>query len=138
MRKPAVGKFFPGFIGGGTSSTDNSAQGPFFSDIHIFSPSLVNEFFSRFGYVRHKRYSFSGSGQSRRGVSDRSMGLALFSGANPGLSPSIRVQTIPEQPVPARRSFFGVGRAAIQILNVENRFFNGPTMVSWNATANTL
>ena len=47
--QPAVGSF-PGFIGGGTSSINNAAQGVL-SDIHIFTPALVNEF--RFGYVRH-------------------------------------------------------------------------------------
>ena len=57
--KPAVGSF-PGFIGGGTSSIDDSAQGVL-SDIHIFTPSLVNEF--RFGYVRHNGSIF-GSGQN--------------------------------------------------------------------------
>ncbi len=56
--KPAVGSF-PGFIGGGTSSIDNAAQGVV-SDIHILSPTLVNEF--RFGYVRHNGSIF-GSGQ---------------------------------------------------------------------------
>ncbi|MGI8991604.1 MAG: hypothetical protein ACR2I2_18730 [Bryobacteraceae bacterium] len=50
---------FPGFIGGGTSSIDNAAQGAI-SDVHIFTPALVNEF--RFGYVRHNG-SIYGSGQ---------------------------------------------------------------------------
>ncbi|HEY3835900.1 MAG TPA: TonB-dependent receptor, partial [Bryobacteraceae bacterium] len=56
--QPAVGSF-PGFIGGGTSSINNAAQGVF-SDIHVFTPSLVNEF--RFGYVRHNG-SIQGTGQ---------------------------------------------------------------------------
>src|SRR5690348_10530461 len=45
--KPAIGNF-PGFIGGGASAIDNSAQAVI-SDIHIFTPALINEF--RFGYV---------------------------------------------------------------------------------------
>ncbi len=56
--QPAVGAF-PGFIGGGTSSINDAAQGVL-SDIHIFSPTLVNEF--RFGYVRHNG-SINGTGQ---------------------------------------------------------------------------
>src|SRR5579872_348513 len=57
--QPAVGSF-PGFIGGGTSSINDAAQAVL-SDIHIFTPNLVNEFL--FGYVRHNGSIF-GSGQN--------------------------------------------------------------------------
>src|SRR5262249_30258941 len=61
--QPAVGSF-PGFIGGGTSSQDNAGQAVL-SDVHIFSPALVNEF--RFGYIRHNG-SILGTGQDGVGV----------------------------------------------------------------------
>ena len=70
--QPAVGSF-PGFIGGGTSSQDNAEQAVL-SDIHIFSPALVNEF--RFGYVRHNG-SILGSGQDGVGFAQQH-NMALF------------------------------------------------------------
>jgi hypothetical protein len=70
--QPAVGNF-PGFIGGGTSSQDNSDQAVL-SDIHIFTPSLVNEF--RFGYIRHNG-SILGTGQDGVGFAQQN-NLALF------------------------------------------------------------
>ena len=58
---PGVGSF-PGFIGGGSDSIDNSQQGVV-SEIHIFTPALVNEF--RFGYIRHNGSSFGNTGEGR-------------------------------------------------------------------------
>src|SRR5215467_1933091 len=70
--QPAV-RSFPGFIGDGTSSQDNSGQAVL-SDIHIFSPALVNEF--RFGYIRHNGSIF-GTGQDGVGFA-HDHNLALF------------------------------------------------------------
>jgi len=70
--RPAVGSF-PGFIGGGTSSIDHAEQAVF-SDIHIFSPALVNEF--RFGYVRHNG-SIQGTGQNGAAFA-KDHNMALF------------------------------------------------------------
>jgi hypothetical protein len=70
--QPAVGNF-PGFIGGGTASQDNSEQAVL-SDVHIFTPSLVNEF--RFGYVRHNGSIF-GTGQDGFGFAQQH-NVALF------------------------------------------------------------
>jgi len=41
---------FQGFLGGGTSNINNSINS-ILNDVHIFTPSLVNE--ARFGYTRH-------------------------------------------------------------------------------------
>jgi len=70
--QPAVGSF-PGFIGGGASSIDESKQAVL-SDIHIVSPNLVNEF--RFGYVRHNGSIF-GTGQDGAGFALQNK-MALF------------------------------------------------------------
>jgi hypothetical protein len=118
--KPAVGSF-PGFIGGGTSSTDNSAQGVF-SDIHIFSPSLVNEF--RFGYVRHNG-SILGSGQAGAAFG-LEHGLALFPAPILGF-PSIAFNYSGQLSGTSEFSGWGGGDPN---LNVENRF-QWSDNVSW-------
>ena len=70
--QPAVGNF-PGFIGGGSSLINNSEQATI-SDIHTFTPSLVNEL--RVGYVRNNGTQ-PGSGQLGATFGQNS-GLALF------------------------------------------------------------
>lgn len=70
--QPAVGSF-PGFIGGGTASINDAAQGVL-SDVHVFTPTLVNEF--RFGYVRHNG-SIQGTGQNGAAFAQQH-NLALF------------------------------------------------------------
>ena len=80
--QPAVGAF-PGFIGGGTNAVNNNLQGAL-SDIHSFSPTLVNEL--RLGYVRHNG-SLYGTGQNGAATALKE-GMALFPGPEVGF-PSI-------------------------------------------------
>src|ERR1700745_938189 len=57
--KPAIG-LFPGFLGGGSPSVDNSMQLAL-TDVHLISSNLLNEV--RFGLIRHNG-SLSGTGQA--------------------------------------------------------------------------
>src|SRR5579872_1489175 len=110
--QPAVGSF-PGFIGGGTSSINDAAQAVL-SDIHIFTPSLVNEF--RFGYVRHNGSIF-GSGQN--GVEfARQHNIAMFPAPQLGF-PSLSFIYSGQQSGSAEFSGWGGGDPN---LNIENRF----------------
>ena len=77
--QPAVGAF-PGFLGGGSPSVNNSMQLAL-TDVHIFTPALVNEL--RFGLVRHNG-SLSGTGQAGCAVCDPEQ-LCLVSWARSGL-----------------------------------------------------
>jgi hypothetical protein len=110
--KPAVGAF-PGFIGGGTSSIDNAVQGAI-SDIHIFTPNLVNEF--RFGYVRHNGSIF-GSGQDGVGFANQH-NVAMFPAPQLGF-PSMSFIYSGQQSGSAEFSGWGGGDPN---LNIENRF----------------
>ncbi len=110
--RPAVGSF-PGFIGGGTSSIDESKQAAL-SDIHIFTPALVNEF--RFGYVRHNGSIF-GTGQE--GVAfAQEHNVALFPAPVRGF-PNIVFNYSGQLSGTAEFSGWGGGDPN---LNVENRF----------------
>jgi hypothetical protein len=110
--QPAVGSF-PGFIGGGTSSIDDAAQAVL-SDIHIFTPALVNEF--RFGYVRHNGSIF-GSGQDGVGFANQH-NVAMFPAPQLGF-PSLSFIYSGQQSGSAEFSGWGGGDPN---LNVENRF----------------
>ena len=110
--KPAVGSF-PGFIGGGTSSIDHSIQAVL-SDIHIFSPALVNEF--RFGYVRHNG-SIQGTGQDGAAFAQQH-NLALFPAPILGF-PNIVFNYSGQLSGTSEFSGWGGGDPN---LNVENRF----------------
>jgi hypothetical protein len=70
--QPAIGSF-PGFIGGGSSALDDSDQITL-SDVHIFTPTLINEF--RLGYLRNNGTQ-PDSGQEGASFAQKS-GLALF------------------------------------------------------------
>ncbi len=70
--QPAVGSF-PGFIGGGSAALDDSDQITL-SDIHTFTPSLINEL--RLGYIRNNGTQ-PGSGQEGAAFG-KSAGVALF------------------------------------------------------------
>ncbi len=118
--KPAVGSF-PGFIGGGTSSIDNSAQGVL-SDIHIFTPSLVNEF--RFGYVRHNGSIFGGAQAGAPFAQQNN--VALFPAPILGF-PSIVFNYSGQ--LSGTSEFSGLGGGDPN-LNVENRF-QWSDNVSW-------
>ena len=119
-RQPAVGSF-PGFIGGGTSSQDNSAQAVF-SDVHIFTPALVNEF--RFGYIRHNGSIF-GTGQNGYGFAQQH-NMALFPAPVLGF-PSIAFNYSGQLSGTAEFTGWGGGDPN---LNVENRF-QWADNVSW-------
>jgi len=110
--QPAVGSF-PGFIGGGTSSQDNATQAVL-SDIHIFSPSLVNEF--RFGYIRHNG-SILGTGQDGVGFAQKN-NVALFPAPVLGF-PSIAFNYSGQLSGTAEFTGWGGGDPN---LNIENRF----------------
>ena len=70
---PAIG-VFPGWIGGpGTSGVDNNDQASI-ADVHVFTPSLVNEF--RVGYLYNNSTQ---TGLGTQGASTAtSIGLAMF------------------------------------------------------------
>jgi outer membrane receptor protein involved in Fe transport len=70
--QPAIG-VFPGWIGGGTSSINNNDQITL-SDVHLFTPTFVNEF--RVGYL-YNNSTQSGVGQLGVDTAN-SIGLALF------------------------------------------------------------
>lgn len=110
--RPAVGSF-PGFIGGGTSSIDNAAQGVL-SDVHIFTPSLVNEF--RFGYVRHNG-SINGVGQDGVGFAQEH-NMALFPAPVLGF-PNIAFNYSGQLSGTSEFTSWGGGDPN---LNIENRF----------------
>ena len=119
-QRAAVGNF-PGFIGGGTSSQDNSTQAVL-SDIHIFSPTLVNEF--RFGYIRHNG-SIIGSGQDGVGFALKN-NMALFPAPVAGF-PSIAFNYSGQLSGTAEFTGWGGGDPNF---NVENRF-QWADNVSW-------
>src|ERR1051326_2713990 len=118
--RPAVGSF-PGFIGGGTSSMDNSAQAVL-SDIHIFTPALVNEF--RFGYVRHNGSLF-GTGQNGAAFAQQH-NVAMFPAPILGF-PSIAFNYSGQLSGTSEFSGWGGGDPN---LNIENRF-QWSDNVSW-------
>jgi carboxypeptidase family protein/TonB-dependent receptor-like protein len=125
--KPATGNF-PGFIGGGTSSIDNSAQAVL-SDVHIFSPAIVNEF--RFGYVRHNGSIF-GSGQNGVGFAEQN-NVALFPAPLLGF-PSIAFNYSGQ--LSGSSEFTGWGGGDPN-LNIENRF-QWSDNVSWTRGSHAL
>ncbi|HEY1950947.1 MAG TPA: TonB-dependent receptor [Bryobacteraceae bacterium] len=118
--QPAIG-VMPGFIGGGASSINDAAQGVL-SDVHIFSPSLVNEF--RFGYVRHNG-SLQGTGQGGVDFAQKN-NMALFPAPLLGF-PSIAFNYSGQLSGTAEFTGWGGGDPN---LNVENRF-QWADNVSW-------
>ena len=125
--KPAVGSF-PGFIGGGASSIDDAAQGVL-SDVHIFTPTLVNEF--RFGYVRHNGSLF-GTGQNGEAFAQQH-NIAMFPAPILGF-PSIAFNYSGQLSGTAEFSGWGGGDPN---LNVENRF-QWSDNLSWTRGKHTL
>ncbi len=69
---PAIG-VFPGWIGGGTSGINNNDQAGI-ADVHIFTPSLVNEF--RVGYL-YNNSTQTGVGTEGAATAN-TIGLAMF------------------------------------------------------------
>lgn len=109
---PGVGSF-PGFIGGGSDSIDNSHQAVL-SHIHIFSPSLVNE--ARFGFIRHNGSAFGNTGDGRKFAADQK--IATLPSPLPGFP---GVGFIYAGTVSGSAQFSGWGGGDPN-LNVENRF----------------
>jgi hypothetical protein len=109
---PGVGSY-PGFIGGGSDSIDNSEQAVI-SYIHIFTPTLVNE--ARFGFIRHNGSSFGNTGEGRAYALAHN--LASLPSPLPGF-PSISF--IYAGTVSGSAEFSGWGGGDPN-LNVENRF----------------
>jgi hypothetical protein len=70
--QPSIGSF-PGWIGGGTSSIDNNDQATI-SEVHIFTPSLVNDV--RVGYL-YNNSTQTGVGQLGASTANQ-IGLALL------------------------------------------------------------
>ena len=110
--KPGVGSY-PGFIGGGSDAIDNSVQAAL-SEIHIFTPALVNEF--RFGYIRHNGSAFGNTGEGRKFAADNN--IATIPSPLPGF-PAISFIYAGTQSGSAEFSGWGGGDPN---LNIENRF----------------
>ncbi len=109
---PGVGSY-PGFIGGGSDSIDNSRQAVL-SYIHIFTPSLVNE--ARFGFIRHNGSSFGNTGDGRAFAAEHN--LATLPSPLPGFP---GISFIYAGTVSGSAEFSGWGGGDPN-LNVENRF----------------
>jgi hypothetical protein len=110
--QPAVGSF-PGFIGGGSASINDAAQGVI-SEIHIFTPALVNEF--RFGYVRHNGSAPGNTGAGRQFATANN--IASVPSPQPGF-PGISFIYAGTVSGSAEFSGWGGGNPDLQI---ENRF----------------
>ena len=109
---PGVGSY-PGFIGGGSDSVDNSEQAVL-SYIHIFTPTLVNE--ARFGFIRHNGSSFGNTGEGRAFAAEHQ--LATLPSPLPGFP---GISFIYAGTVSGSAEFSGWGGGDPN-LNVENRF----------------
>ncbi|HTM47122.1 MAG TPA: TonB-dependent receptor [Bryobacteraceae bacterium] len=109
---PGVGSY-PGFIGGGSDSIDNSQQAVL-SYIHIFTPSLINE--ARFGFIRHNGSSFGNTGDGRAFAADHK--IATLPSPLPGFP---GISFIYAGTVSGSAEFSGWGGGDPN-LNVENRF----------------
>ena len=110
--QPGVGNY-PGFIGGGSDSIDNSVQTAI-SEVHIFTPALVNEF--RFGYIRHNGSSFGNTGAGREFAAANN--IATIPSPLPGFP---GISFIYAGTVSGSAEFSGWGGGDPN-LNIENRF----------------
>jgi len=122
------GGSFPGFIGGGSDSIDNSQQGVI-SEIHIFTPALVNEF--RFGYIRHNGSAFGNTGEGRAFAAAHN--LATLPSPLPGFP---GFSFISAGTVSGSAQFSGWGGGDPN-LNVENRF-QWPDNLNWTHGRHTV
>ncbi len=110
--QPAVGSF-PGFIGGGSAAINDAVQAVI-SEVHIFTPALVNEF--RFGYVRHNGSAPGNTGAGRAFAATNN--IASVPSPQPGF-PSIGFIYAGTVSGSAEFSGWGGGNPNFQI---ENRF----------------
>ncbi|HMF79708.1 MAG TPA: carboxypeptidase regulatory-like domain-containing protein [Bryobacteraceae bacterium] len=121
---------FSGFLGGGTNNINNSVN-TILNDVHIFTPSLVNE--ARFGYTRH-----NGSLQ----VLDAQGGVDFANKNGIALYP-FPVQTFPQilfsysgSSTGGSQQFNALGSGGPN-LNVEN-LFEGADDLSWTKGKHSL
>jgi hypothetical protein len=117
---PAVG-VFPGWIGGGTAGINHNDQATI-SDVHIFTPSLVNE--ARVGYLYNNSTQ---TGVGTQGASTAtSIGLAMFPVTPQGF-PSISMNYSGATNGTAEFTTFGGGSPEFNDLQTEQLSDN----VSW-------
>jgi Carboxypeptidase regulatory-like domain len=121
---------FAGFLGGGTNNINNSVN-TILNDVHIFTPSLVNE--ARFGYTRH-----NGSLE----VLDTDAGNAFANKNGIALYP-FPIQTFPQilfsysgSSTGGSQEFNALGSGGPN-LNIEN-LFEGADDLSWTKGKHSL
>ena len=109
---PATG-IFPGWIGGGTSGVNNNQQAGI-SDVHIFTPSLVNEV--RIGYL-YNNSTQTGVGTQGASTADQ-IGLAMYP-VTPRGFPSISMNYSGATNGTAEFSTFGGGSPEFNTLQTQ-------------------
>jgi hypothetical protein len=114
---------FNGFLGGGSDSINNSVNS-ILNDVHIFTPTLINE--ARFGYTRHNGSTL---------VRDTAAGVEFANKNGIALYP-FPVQTFPQilfsysgSSTGGSQQFDSLGSGGPQ-LNIEN-LFEGADDLSW-------
>ena len=117
---PAIG-VFPGWIGGGTAGINNNDQATI-ADVHIFTPSLVNEF--RVGYL-YNNGTQTGVGTQGADTANQ-IGLAMYPVTPPGF-PSISMNYSGATNGTAEFSTFGGGSPEFNTLQTQQLADN----VSW-------
>ncbi len=130
---PAIG-VFPGWIGGGTSGINNNDQAGI-AEVHIFTPSLVNEF--RLGYLYNNSTQ---TGVGTQGASTaKSIGLAMFPVTPPGF-PGILLNYSGATNGTAEFTGFGGGSSEFNTLQTQQLVDNaswthGRHFVKWGVDA---
>jgi hypothetical protein len=130
---PATG-VFPGWIGGGTAGIDHNDQASI-ADIHIFTPSLVNEF--RVGYLYNNSTQ---TGVGTEGASTaNSIGLAMFPVTPQGF-PSISMNYSGATNGTAEFTTFGGGSPEFNDLQTQQladnvSWIHGAHSVKWGVDA---
>jgi hypothetical protein len=124
---PAIG-VFPGFIGGGTAGIDNNDQAGI-AEVHIFTPSLVNEF--RVGYL-YNNSTQTGVGTQGASIANK-IGLAMFPVTPQGF-PSISMNYTGATNGTAEFTTFGGGSPEFNTLQTQQLSDN----VSWSHGRHTV
>jgi hypothetical protein len=124
---PAIG-VFPSWIGGGTAGINHNDQASI-ADVHIFTPSLVNEF--RVGYL-YNNSTQTGVGTQGSATANQ-IGLALYPVTPPGF-PSISMNYSGATNGTAEFTTFGGGSPEFNTLQTQQLADN----VSWTHGRHTL
>ena len=124
---PAIG-VFPGFIGGGTAGIDNNDQAGI-AEVHIFTPSLVNEI--RVGYL-YNNSTQTGVGTQGASIANK-IGLAMFPVTPQGF-PSISMNYTGATNGTAEFTTFGGGSPEFNTLQTQQLSDN----VSWSHGRHTV